>query len=86
MHSYRFAPPSRQKRPQLGKMSPKIETQKEPTTENQLVSSFYGAPGGNRTRTDLAVQGIFLPLWLSPPFTFVVWTIPSPWSESVFTL
>ncbi len=50
-------------------MSPKIETQKELTAENQAVSSFQGAPGGNRTRTDLAVQGIFLPLWLSPPLS-----------------
>ena len=46
---------------QVAKMSPKIETQKELTTENQSVSSFQGAPGGNRTRTDLAAQGIFLP-------------------------
>ena len=49
-------------------MSPKIDTQKELAAENQSVSSFWGASGGNRTRTDISVQGIFLPLWLSPPF------------------
>lgn len=38
--------PSRQKRPQLGKKSAKIDTQKELTAENQSVSSFLGAPGG----------------------------------------
>ena len=27
----------------------------------------YCASDGTRTRTDLAVQGIFVPLWLSPP-------------------
>ena len=48
-------------------MSPKIEMQKELTAENQSVSSFQGAPGGNRTRTAVSGQGIFVPLWLSPP-------------------
>ena len=42
-------------------MSPKIEIRKELTAENQIVSSFQGAPGGNRTRTDLAAQGILSP-------------------------
>ena len=37
---------SRQKHPQIGKKSAKIETQKELTAENQAVSSFQGAPGG----------------------------------------
>ena len=40
---------------------------KELTAENQPVSSFQGAPGGNRTRTAVSGQGIFVPLWLSPP-------------------
>ena len=48
-------------------MSPKIETQKELTAENQPVSSFLSAPGGTRTRTAVSGQGIFAPLWLSPP-------------------
>ena len=30
-------------------MSPKIETQKELTTENQIVGSFQGAPGGGNS-------------------------------------
>ena len=42
-------------------MSPKIETQKELTAENQSVSSFLGAPGGNRTRTAVSGQGILSP-------------------------
>ena len=42
-------------------MSPKIEAQKELTAENQSVSSFQGASGGNRTRTDISVQGILSP-------------------------
>ena len=40
---------------------------------------FFRASGGNRTRTAFSGQGIFVPLWLSPPKMFVVWTIPSPW-------
>ena len=51
----------------VAKMSPKLEIQKELTAENQPVSSFQGAPGGTRTRTAVSGQGIFLPLWLSPP-------------------
>ena len=57
-------------------MSPKIEAQKELTAENQTVSSFQGAPGGNRTRTAVSGQGIFVPLWLSPsggPLGVPVW-------------
>ena len=42
-------------------MSPKIETQKELTAENQIVSSFQGAPGGTRTRTAVSGQGILSP-------------------------
>ena len=69
-------------------MSPKIETQKELTAENQAVGSFRGASGGNRTRTAFSGQGIFLLLWLSPPVglgvrEFVVRTIPSPWGNAL---
>ena len=48
---------------------------------------FRRAPGGNRTRTAVSGQGIFLLLWLWPPdttvveFPFEVWTIPSPWNN-----
>jgi hypothetical protein len=35
------------------------------------------APGETRTRKPEGQQ-IFVPLWLSPPFPFVVWTFPSP--------
>lgn len=38
--------------------------------ENTLVGIYKGvfrASGGNRTRTDIAAQGIFVLLWLSPP-------------------
>ena len=30
---------------------------------------FFRASGGNRTRTAVSGQGIFVPLWLSPPVT-----------------
>ena len=30
--------------------------------------AFLCASGGTRTRTNISAQGIFLPLWLSPPF------------------
>ena len=42
-------------------MSPKTDTQKELIAENQAVSSFLGAPGGNRTRTAVSGQGILSP-------------------------
>ena len=55
------------------------------TKIDRLASrSIFRASGGTRTRTDITAQGIFLPLWLSPPLlrhngaSFVVWTIPSP--------
>jgi hypothetical protein len=37
------------------------------------------ASGGNRTRTGVAAHRIFLLLWFSPPYWFVVWTMPSPY-------
>src|SRR6516225_7744489 len=37
------------------------------------------AGGGTRTLTGLASLRIFVPLWLSPPLRFVVWTFPWPW-------
>ena len=37
--------------------------------ENQQFTKSCCAPGGNRTRTAFSGQGIFVPLWLSPPIT-----------------
>ena len=34
--------------------------------ENQQFTRSFCAPGGNRTRTAVSGQGIFVPLWLSP--------------------
>ena len=35
--------------------------------ENQQLTKSICASGGTRTRTAVSGQGIFLPLWLSPP-------------------
>jgi hypothetical protein len=45
---------------------------------------YFGADGGNRTRTLENEKQIFIPPRLSPPprGVFVVWTIPSPWPKS----
>ena len=40
------------------------------------LQSLFCAPGGNRTRTAVSGQGIFVPLWLSPsgvPLGVPVW-------------
>jgi len=41
------------------------------------------AGGGTRTLTGLTSLRIFVPLWLSPPLRFVVWTFPWPWVAPV---
>ena len=60
-----------------------LEKEYNVVKKSSEIRCSFRASDGTRTRTGLAAQGIFLPLWLSPPGTpqgvvFVVWTIPSP--------
>jgi hypothetical protein len=44
------------------------------------VHTFNSSRGGNRTRTSITAQGIFLPTTtFVAPFGFVVWTLSQPY-------